>query len=190
MLKQLRNCSKGHYFILSIFVFKTLPGTFFPLNCTEQLKTKGSSWPKKHSVDQHILNVHHCSVSQPVRVQTFVISLVPLYSIPANQPYSHSVNQPVWSHISGGCVTQSVRWTDSQTNSHEVFSLTSRYASSWLIRQICQSSSHRLHFTNFNPSSSHCFSSTPLSLSRSWSFPPSLCHWAPVTLPPPQFPVD
>lgn len=69
----------------------------------------------------------------------------------------------VWSHISGSCVTQSMRWTDSQTNSHEVFSLTSGNASSWLIRQTCQSTSHRLHFTNFNPSSSHCFSSVSVS---------------------------
>lgn len=41
-------------------------------------------------------------VSQPVRVQMSPISTS------ANQLYSHSVSQPVGSHISGGCDTQSV----------------------------------------------------------------------------------
>lgn len=53
-----------------------------------------------------------------------------------------------------------------------------------LIRPTCQGSRHRLHFSHFNPSSSHCSSHSPSSsVSPRLSTVHLFARWPPLTLP-------
>lgn len=66
--------------------------------------------------------------------------------------------QPVWFYIKGFLPCQSV-WELSRKSS-SVFSDQRKFLLC-LIRPTCRGSRHRLHFSHFNPSSSHCSSNSP-----------------------------
>lgn len=76
------------------------------------------------------------------------------------------VEQPVWFHIEGFLLCHSV-WELSRKSS-SVFSNQRKFLLG-LIRPTCQWSRHRLHFSHFNPSSSH--------------YSTSLCPVGPLILP-------